>query len=193
MDSKITVERVQPVQPPAIHGTSTATDPTAAAAAQANRASVFGSIAAYGVCSSTMLLANKLATHYIPAPALVSAAQIVVCIVFVVHLHCAGVITVERPTKRRLVPYANYSVLFALSLFTNMHSLQHSNVETVIVFRSATPLAVAIADYIFLGRQLPGIRSVSSLLGILVGAAIYVGEDSQFKMEGLAAYSWVTF
>ena len=186
------IQRVAPVEP-AISVPGAADASAAAAAAAAKRASVIGSIIAYGICSSTMLLANKLATFHVPAPALVSSGQIVVCIIFVLHLHLAGIITIERPTRRRVVPYANYSVLFALSLFTNMHSLQHSNVETVIVFRSATPIAVAIADYVFLGRQLPEVRSVMALVGILIGAAVYVGEDAQFYMEGLAAYSWVTF
>jgi hypothetical protein len=91
-----------------------------------------------------MLIVNKLATFYIPAPAFVASVQIVVCCVVLVAMHVLPSVPVEiePPTKDNLIPYAKYAALFALSIFTNIHALQHSNVETVIVFRSATPIAV---------------------------------------------------
>ena len=45
-----------------------------------------------------------------------------------------------------------------------------------------------MADYLFLGRELPSRNSWFSLLGLLVGAAGYVATDSSFQVHG---YFWV--
>lgn len=65
--------------------------------------------------------------------------------------------------------YALYVVAFVLGVYTNMRALENSNVETVIIFRSCTPLAVAMCDFIFLGRELPNKRSMAALLTIAAG------------------------
>jgi len=44
----------------------------------------------------------------------------------------------------------------------------------------------------FLGRELPSLRSLASLLVLMAGAAGYVLSDREFKMQGFAAYTWVT-
>ena len=53
-----------------------------------------------------------------------------------------------------------------------MRALERSNVETVIIFRSCTPLAVALCDWIFLGRELPSKRSLLALLTIAAGMCV---------------------
>ena len=67
--------------------------------------------------------------------------------------------------------------------------LQHSNVETFIVFRSITPIVVAIADAVFrpYAATLPSARTSVSLLLIFVGAVGYVMVDSTFSMH---SYVW---
>ena len=79
-------------------------------------------------------------------------------------------------------------VAFVGATFTNMKTLQYSNVETFIVFRSSTPLLISFCDYFFLGRQLPSRRSWLSLVGLLSGAFLYVKYDSAFDVR---AYFWV--
>ena len=69
-----------------------------------------------------------------------------------------------------------------------MKTLQYSNVETFIVFRSSTPLLISFCDYFFLGRQMPSRRSWLSLIGLLSGAVLYVKYDSAFDVR---AYIWV--
>ena len=54
----------------------------------------------------------------------------------------------------KIKPYLVYVGMFVATIYTNMRALQHSNVETVIVFRSACPLIVSVLDWAFLGRQL---------------------------------------
>ena len=145
----------------------------------------------YSFCSGTMLVVNKLVAYHIPAPAAIASVQLVIAVLVVMTAHMNGMVEVELPTRARVLPYFYYSLLFAGSLFTNIHALRHSNVETVIVFRSATPVAVAIADFMFLGRELPSARSCAGLAMIISGALAYVNADSQFAMESWTAYHWV--
>ena len=72
-----------------------------------------------------------------------------------------------------------------------MKALTVSNVETVLVFRSWSPIVMALLDYLFLGRTLPSARSVGGLALILAGATGYVFNDNQFLLDGLRAYFWV--
>ena len=69
-----------------------------------------------------------------------------------------------------------------------MRALAMSNVETVIVFRAASPIAVSALDYLFLGRQLPNLRSAAALIAIVVGSVIYAKCDSQIALDGFGAY-----
>jgi solute carrier family 35 protein len=74
-------------------------------------------------------------------------------------------------------------VAFLGAIFTNMKTLQYANVETFIVFRSSTPLLIALLDYAFLGRELPSLRSWCSLLLLLCGAIGYVMYDANFEVR----------
>merc|ERR1719163_1544173 len=107
---------------------------------------------------------NKLTIFHIPASGVVASVQIMACIFVQAALHLlSGTIKIEPPTREILGPYLLYSILFALSMFTNMRALDHSNVETVIVFRNATPIAVTFCDAIFLGREHPTLRSIGGI------------------------------
>eukprot|EP00312_Isochrysidales_sp_CCMP1244_P002836 CAMPEP_0196680958 /NCGR_PEP_ID=MMETSP1090-20130531/8148_1 /TAXON_ID=37098 /ORGANISM="Isochrysis sp, Strain CCMP1244" /LENGTH=332 /DNA_ID=CAMNT_0042019289 /DNA_START=1 /DNA_END=997 /DNA_ORIENTATION=+ len=66
-----------------------------------------------------------------------------------------------------------------------------TNVETVIVFRTIAPLAVAVFDYVFHGRDLPSLRSCLAMGIIVAGALSYVLNDKSFAVSGLRAYVWV--
>ncbi|KAH0854774.1 hypothetical protein HID58_039921 [Brassica napus] len=57
-----------------------------------------------------------------------------------------------------------------LAIFTNTNLLRHANVDTFIVFRSLTPLLVAVADTVFRGQPRPSRLTFLSLLVILAGA-----------------------
>ena len=52
------------------------------------------------------------------------------------------------------------------------------------VFRFSTPLAISVADFVFLGRQLPSPRAWASLIGLLVGAVGYALTDAAFEVRG---------
>jgi GDP-mannose transporter len=66
--------------------------------------------------------------------------------------------------------------------------LVYSNVETFITFRSSTPLVLSVFDYLFLGRKLPGGRSIFSILLLILSCSGYTYYDQGFKLE---AYTWL--
>ncbi|CAE7300730.1 GFT1 [Symbiodinium microadriaticum] len=72
-----------------------------------------------------------------------------------------------------------------------MKALNHSNVETVIVFRACTPLAVTIVEYLWMGRSWPNMRSSAALTVVAIGAIVYCMTDSELALNGIEAYYWV--
>merc|ERR1719487_25829 len=108
-------------------------------------------IVGYSLCSSTLLLANKAALVYLPLPSVVSFIQIISSAVAVYGIKMAGV-KVDDFEASKLKAYAMYILAFVAAIYANMKALAHSNVETVIVFRSCTPIAVSLIEYLFMGR-----------------------------------------
>ena len=73
-----------------------------------------------------------------------------------------------------------YIGLFATAIYSNMQSLTHSNVETLIVFRASGPLMVSVLEWQLLGRPLPSRQSALALLGVFLFALGYVASDRAF-------------
>ncbi len=144
----------------------------------------------YSLCSGTMLLFNKLAIFYIPSPSFVTFVQLIFATIVIILLQFAKVIEYEPLVWWKVRSYMLYVASFVFGVYCNMQALSYSNIETVIVFRSCTPLAVSVCDYVFLNRELPSGRSLLALLLISVGALGYANSDDQFKLEGISAYSW---
>ena len=150
------------------------------------------SVVSYSVCSGTLLLLNKVCLHFIPSAPLVTSLQCLFCILGVLGCSAAfGSPKLDALTPPVLRAYLLYGFLFVGGIYSNMRSLESSNVDTVIVFRSAVPLVVAVGDYFFLHREAPTPRSWLAMLLIVSGCAVYVSLDSDFAMKGLAAYFWV--
>ena len=152
---------------------------------------VVGAIIAYSLCSSTLLLANKMAMTHLPLPSVVSFIQILSSAVIVLAIKYSGLQVVDDLDTDKLKAYALYIVAFVTCIFANMKALENSNVETVIVFRACSPIAVTVVEYFFMDRAWPTIRSTLSLLIVSGGAIIYCLSDSQIALEGLGAYGWV--
>ena len=98
---------------------------------------------------------------------------------------------VDKLETSKLEAYALYIVAFVASIYANMRALALSNVETVIVFRACSPIAVSVIEYLLMNRSLPTLRSSLSLFVVAAGAVFYCLSDSQFLLEGIGAYSWV--
>ena len=148
-------------------------------------------ILGYSLCSSTLLLLNKMSVEYLNIPSVVSLIQLVVAAMIVFALPLFGVV-VDKFEWEKVKVYAIYILAFVAAIYTNMKALSASNVETVIVFRSCSPLAVTVIEYMFLDREWPELRSQISLCCVALGAVLYCLTDSQFALNGLAAYYWVT-
>ena len=137
------------------------------------------------VCSATLLIGNKLAVHMVPAPSFILWCQLFGTVVAVKAAHFGGAIShldaLEAPKIRAFAPVA---LIFMATIFLNMKSLEHANVETFMVFRFSTPLCVSVCDYIFLGRALPTARSWLALFALLVGSAGYATTDAAFVVRG---------
>lgn len=146
-------------------------------------------IVMYSLCSSTLLLANKMIIEYI-SPSVSSFLQVVFTTLVCLAIKLVGLFPVDDFEYDKLKSYFVYIIIFVGVLYTNMKALEASNVETVIVFRSCTPIAVSLMEYFFMNRELPSVRSSISLFLIGFGAVLYCLSDSQFSLHGFSSYTW---
>jgi len=137
-----------------------------------------------------MLLANKMAVGGL-SPTLLGGVQMIFAVVtcYGMQFMCGTKIDTLWD-KDKLKAYGIYAASFVMAIYANMRALALSNVETVVVFRAASPIAVAALDWMFLGRALPSARSLFALLAVAVGAVVYACFDSQLEVTGLSAYRW---
>lgn len=149
------------------------------------------SIVYYGLCSSVMLVINKVTISRIPLPACVFFVQFLTTFLVIIAGKSLGLLRVDGFDRQKAQRFLLYACIFVLSIYSNGQVLQRSNVETLITFRACSPLLVSGLDWLFLGHELPSARSWLSLLGVLGGAVGYVFCDSEFRMHGMAAYGWV--
>ncbi|CAE7328621.1 GFT1 [Symbiodinium sp. CCMP2456] len=143
----------------------------------------------YAACSSTLLLINKVAMSFVPDASFILFCQFLSSSVTVRLIRCAAPdadIELIRWEKAR--PFFLACLVFFLCLLANTQALKSVNVETVIVARSCSPIAVSILEHFTLGRALPNAAGVLSLAAIAGGAVIYVLSDQGFQIDG---YSWL--
>uniref|UniRef100_A0A453QWG1 Sugar phosphate transporter domain-containing protein n=1 Tax=Aegilops tauschii subsp. strangulata TaxID=200361 RepID=A0A453QWG1_AEGTS len=141
----------------------------------------------YALCSSLLAIINKYAITKFSYPGLLTALQYLTSVVGVWSLGKLGFLYHEPFNFQIAKKYAPAALVFYLAIFTNTHLLKHANVDTFIVFRSLTPLLVALADTTFRKQPCPSKLTFLSLVIILGGAVGYVMTDSGFT---LTAYSW---
>lgn len=146
--------------------------------------SLLFAVLGYATCSSLMLVTNKLAVHHLPAPSFVLLAQVACSWAAVKLCGLCGLIEVDELQWNKLSRFFFVSVAFLASIFSNIKTLQYANVETFIVFRAATPVVISVLDWLLLGRELPGLRSVLAIAALIVGAAAYVATDAAFEARG---------
>ncbi|KAH6772544.1 golgi nucleotide sugar transporter 4 [Perilla frutescens var. hirtella] len=141
----------------------------------------------YALCSSLLAVINKFAITKFNYPGLLTALQYLTSAAGVWILGKFGFLhhdPFNLDTAKKFLPAA---LVFYLAIFTNTNLLRHANVDTFIVFRSLTPLLVAIADTAFRKQPWPSKLTFLSLVIILAGAVGYVATDNGFT---LTAYSW---
>eukprot|EP00232_Nephroselmis_pyriformis_P025649 CAMPEP_0182870660 /NCGR_PEP_ID=MMETSP0034_2-20130328/10661_1 /TAXON_ID=156128 /ORGANISM="Nephroselmis pyriformis, Strain CCMP717" /LENGTH=445 /DNA_ID=CAMNT_0025003173 /DNA_START=331 /DNA_END=1668 /DNA_ORIENTATION=+ len=148
----------------------------------------------YCFCSASMLVVNKVAIVYFPYPTTLLAIQFIASAIVPKALGSMGVLDCDPLEIKKVVPFLKAVFVFFGTLFTSMKALQVLNVDTVTVFRSSLPLAVAFGDYLFLQRQLPSLQTWVSLLMTLAGSIAFIfkeTKDNRFDTQGaLGHYFW---
>jgi len=145
----------------------------------------------YSFCSGTLLLFNKIVVVLIPCAPFVTATQFCFTIIVLGSLHVMGIVAIQGLDRQVLTKYALYVVIFIAGIYSNMQALRFANVDTVIVFRSATPIVVSCMDFLFLGRELPSPRSLGALGIIIMGSLWYVYcDESRASKEEAPDYTW---
>ncbi|KAL7537104.1 hypothetical protein ACHAWF_005661 [Thalassiosira exigua] len=141
-------------------------------------------VGGYMLCSATLLISNKYAVYKVAAPSFILFSQLMGTAVVVKAFEAAGKIECDSLEKEKSKQFLPVALIFLATIYTNIKSLQHANVETFMVFRFSTPIVISVADYLFLGRKLPSPRSWACLLALLVGALGYANNDSAFEVKG---------
>lgn len=141
----------------------------------------------YALCSSLLAVINKLAITKFNYPGLLTALQYLTSALGVWVLGKLGFLHHDAFTYETAKKFLPAAIVFYLAIFTNTNLLRHANVDTFIVFRSLTPLLVAVADTVFRKQPIPSKLTFLSLFIILGGAVGYVATDSAFT---LTAYTW---
>lgn len=149
------------------------------------------SAVAYSFCSSTLLIINKSALGYLPYPSFLLILQFLFTSIAIATISVFQISNVDQLEWPKVKYYLLYVACFVATIYSNMKALSNVNVETVIVFRSCTPIAVSIIEYLFMNRSIPSLRSSLSLVGVAFGAVIYCLYDSQLQVDGWLAYLWV--
>ncbi|KAI9125649.1 hypothetical protein K1719_003067 [Acacia pycnantha] len=144
-------------------------------------------VVGYALCSSLLAIINKYAITVFNYPGLLTALQYLTSVLGVWIFGKLGLLHHDPFTLEMAMKFFPAAAIFFLAIFTNTNLLRHANVDTFIVFRSLTPLLVAVADTTFRKQPCPSKLTFVSLLIILGGAVGYVATDSAFSVT---AYSW---
>lgn len=122
-----------------------------------------------------------------PFPAILTALQYASSAGAVLLLGALRVVDHDPLSRDKVIAFMPAALVYYVSVWSNTNLLRHANVDTFIAFRSSTPLIVAVAEPIFLGRPWPTWRTYGALVVILMGALEYVYFDSNFS---IVAYTW---
>lgn len=141
----------------------------------------------YALCSSLLAVINKYAITHFKFPSLLTGLQYATSVVGVWVFGRLGLLHHDPFSWDIAKKFLPAAAVFYLAIFTNTNLLKHANVDTFIVFRSSTPILVALADTIFRKQPWPSKYTFVALLLILGGAVGYVSSDSAFNVT---AYSW---
>ena len=148
-------------------------------------------VGGYALCSSMLLVINKLAVRHFPVHNVVGAVQLAFTALFVEVARQLGYAKVERFSMERIRPFFVYNAAFAGGIYTNMKAVDHVSVGAVIAAKSCLPIFVCFVEHPVLGRQLPNTRSCFALAGVLVTAILYALYDRTLQVKGVTGLFWL--
>jgi len=134
-------------------------------------------VISYAVCSSSLLVANKWALELFPLPNLLMFAQFFTSYGVVAVLKLLKAVECDPLEKEKVISFMPVVLIFYAVLWSNLKALDALGVDLVILFRSLTPFAISIGDYMYLGRAMPSSQSWFSLVAMAAcTASIFVRE-----------------
>ena len=145
-------------------------------------------MAAYFLCSSLLLVLNKLTVEAVKAPALVLEVQVIfgASIVFFKLWLCGRGLVFNGGALRG---FGYYTVGFVMGLFASMKMLLLMDVETAILFRCATPILVFTCEY--LDPSTTNLSSAIPLIGVILGSILYhTNSSNDVSPSTISKYIW---
>ncbi|KAM3279577.1 hypothetical protein ACQJBY_046756 [Aegilops geniculata] len=141
-----------------------------------------GLVVGYFLSASLVSIINKWALMKFSYPGALTALQYLTSVTGVLLCGQLKLIEHDGLKLRTMWKFLPVAVMFYISTFSNRELLLHANVDTLIAFRSAVPIFVAIGETLHLHRPWPSFNTWVSLSTILGGSVIYVFTDNHFTL-----------
>ena len=133
------------------------------------------------------MIVNKWALKVFPYPGSLMGLQFFSSAVVVRLLAVCGQLECEPLTWARSRSFLLVPLFFGIAIFTNIKLLQAAPVETAIVFRTIVPIFTSAADWIWMGRELPEVRSALGLTIVFCGSLCYAATSR----DGIHVSTWI--
>jgi hypothetical protein len=143
-------KEMQPAAPEILHATLP----------DSSRSEVMFAMVYFAVCSGTLLVINKVTIEVVRAPIFILVCQLSFSAIAVKAGDAAGIVKSEPLEWNRVLAFTLVVLGFVACLFCNIKTLQFTNVETFITFRS---------------RWAPGSRSLQLAGHVSRDAALRLG------------------
>eukprot|EP00179_Madagascaria_erythrocladioides_P028333 CAMPEP_0198339596 /NCGR_PEP_ID=MMETSP1450-20131203/41036_1 /TAXON_ID=753684 ORGANISM="Madagascaria erythrocladiodes, Strain CCMP3234" /NCGR_SAMPLE_ID=MMETSP1450 /ASSEMBLY_ACC=CAM_ASM_001115 /LENGTH=370 /DNA_ID=CAMNT_0044044539 /DNA_START=79 /DNA_END=1191 /DNA_ORIENTATION=- len=140
----------------------------------------------YAVCSSTLLVANKWALELFPKKNLLMFFQFFTSFAAVAAAWKMGFVQSDPLEWDKMRKFIIVVLIFYAVIIANMKSLEALGVDMTILFRSLTPFAISIGDYIYLGRALPSKQSLFSLFAMACCTGFIFVREPHLTWAGLS-------
>ena len=128
-------------------------------------------ILGYSLGSSLLMFINKNAIEHLPAPFLVAFIQLFLSTMIILVVKSLGV-SVDALEWDKLKAYTWFVLVYVAGMYANIQALATSNVETLIMFRACSPIAVGMVEYLFMDRAWLTLRSSFALVCVALGGVI---------------------
>jgi drug/metabolite transporter (DMT)-like permease len=145
-------------------------------------------IVLYMLCSSSMLVINKASLNVFPFPLFLSTIQTTSSAILIIVSRGIGRVQFAEVTVQKLWAWRSIALAFILPVMLNMKTVQVVGVETAMVFRAISTVAVAFGEYWCLGVSITRRQVVACAL-ISFGGLLYAFHDVESSFLG---YFWGT-
>ena len=136
----------------------------------------------YMACSAGMMIVNKMALRAIGLPITVVMIQMAFTVLFL----CATPCTLHFGTIRDVIRWGTtVPLLFTLMLASSMLALDYASMGAIVVIRNIAPLVTMTVEGFFGEVTRINCGTVTSLLYIITGVALYVSTDIAFSRIGM--------